>query len=132
VANVVDFLKVSGGIASAAMSGGTSAAILAGIAGVGKLLSSGDNNPPDLNDRTTRWTVERIQEWMQIALDFMQRPMRKGLKAELLRDKIASDWYEFFGTKAKDSWVNQHAEQTWNAVKTNIALGIIEAPTAPD
>jgi hypothetical protein len=124
--SVKDFVLIAGGIASAALSGGTTAAILAGIAGVSKILGGKE---PSLSDPKTKWTVDHIQVWMDIALANMQRPMAEGRKGELLREKIAADWFVFFGTKASKSWVNQMAEQTWNAVKTNIALGLIIAPT---
>jgi hypothetical protein len=124
--SVKDFVLIAGGIASAALSGGTTSAILAGIAAVSKHLGGKE---PSLSDPKTAWTVDSIQIWMGIALDNMQRPMAEGLKGELLRKKIAADWFSRFGTKASKSWVNQMAEQSWNAVKTNIALGLIIAPT---
>jgi len=118
--SVKDVLKLSGGIATAAISGGTVPAIVAGIAGASKLIGEDEQEPPE----ERAWRVGRIQKWMGIVADLMQKPMNNEVKAQLVRNKIASDWFEHYGERAKESWVNKMHEDVVIAVKTNMALGI--------
>lgn len=118
--SVKDILKISGMVMATGLTGGAAAGIAPIVRAAAGVLPGGDDED---DDEERKWKVGRIQEWMAITRRLMDQPMRNEVRANTLKNKLRSDFFQHYGDAPKDRWVDKLHSDIVMAVKGDMAVG---------
>jgi hypothetical protein len=82
---------------------------------------------PDDDDDTKKnkelaWKIQHIPQWKEMCKKLMDIPMANFRKAEVLKGKIRSDFFLFYGEMPKDRWVDTLHANVYDAVVADLSV----------
>ena len=111
-------LKISGMIMATGWVGRAASGLAPIIGAVADVMPEAD----DAGNDDDAWRIRRIGEWMALTRRLMEIPMHNDVRANTLKGKIRSDFFQTFGEMPRDRYVDKLHSDLVVVVKSDMAV----------